>query len=254
MMNKMAVMMTMTDKIENTQKRPLLAWIIITIVSFFSGIYAMAYFDLNSFHGGLFMVSLLFFVTGIVCIFIFYRRYVALDHAIKNHDIIAQWKYSRKDWADFLEWEYVFRKKENKQKFWLLTAVTVSIMVVFILVIPEAKLEMFFVLLGLLAFYLVLAFFLPSIIQHLRASKDASVLIIDKGVLFNRSYHTWDFPLSKLEKVKLMEKPSIHIRLVYGFFDRLGPRSYTLNIPVPRGRKADASKVIKRLLEKNKKR
>jgi len=60
-------------------------------------------------------------------------------------------------------------------------------------------------------------------------------LILHKGVLLNKQFHSWDFPMSKLASASHEKKPFEHLEIVYDFFDRTGPRSYTINIPIPEG-------------------
>ena len=68
--------------------------------------------------------------------------------------------------------------------------------------------------------------------------------MLEKGVLLNKEFHTWDFPLSKFYSAEFQEEPYKHIEIIYEFIDRTGPRSYTVNVPIPENNKDDIEKII----------
>jgi hypothetical protein len=121
-----------------------------------------------------------------------------------------------------------------------------------IFVEEEAKLAMFLVMLGLILLYAMAAFIVPWLLRKLRKSEDVTVLILPKGVLLHKQFHSWDFPMSKLASATYEKKPFQHLEIVYDFVDRTGPRSYTINIPIPDGvNEQKAQSVIEDLKRSN---
>lgn len=201
-------------------------------------------------------ILFLSFFLGIVCLVctvIFLKRSREIDHALKDQSYIVQWDYTAETWKAFMEKEDVFRTGERKVAFIFLTAITVIIFMMFVIFVEEeAKLAMFLVMLGLILVYAMAAFIVPWMIRKLRKSEEVTVLILPKGVLLHKQFHSWDFPLSKLASACYEKKPFQHLEIVYDFVDRTGPRSYTINIPVPDGiNEQKAQSVIEDLKQSN---
>ena len=122
----------------------------------------------------------------------------------------------------------------------------------FVIFAEEAKLAMFLVMLALILLYAMAAFIVPWLLRKVRKNEDATVLILPKGVLLNKQFHSWDFPLSKLASASYEKKPFEHLEIVYNFVDRTGPRSYTINVPIPDGvNEQKAQSVIDDLKQSN---
>jgi hypothetical protein len=163
---------------------------------------------------------------------IFKKRAKNIDNAISNSEIIAEWDIDKKEWETFKNHESLIRKSEKKAAFLILTMITIIVFVPFIIVIPEAKLVMACVGLFLIFFYSVLAFFIPFVFSKFVRYSDVKIVIMRKGVLIDNQYHTWDFPFSRLKKASVLKKPFNHISIIYSFFDRLGPRTYNIVLPI----------------------
>ena len=161
----------------------------------------------------------------------------AIDAAIKNNEKLGLFSYSKGEWQKYLKAEYELRCRQKKGTFSLLSVITIPIFVIFIIFIDEGRLAMFLVMLGLIALYAFMAFIVPLISFSLRNKGSGEILVLEKGIMIGKTFHTWDFPMSKLSSVKKKKKPFMHFEVVYDFYDRLGPRSYTLWLPFPKDEK-----------------
>ncbi len=236
--------------IENRQKKIYKACIGLSIIFFVSIIFFINFFSqLRDIAGAGLMLSLLFFFTSLICILIFKKRSDALDYAIKNRKFITKWSFSKKEWQKFQKIDFLKKKIENAAKFKALSAITLIIFIVFIFMIDEAKLEMAIVMISLIIFYYLLAFIFPLIIFSVKKNQDTEILFMNKGVLINKVYHTWNFPFSKLRNIQLKKDPIYYLEISYSFVDRLGPREYNLRLPIPNKKKAQ--KIIKDLKKSN---
>src|SRR6056297_1075937 len=237
---------------KNRQKTLYRVFLVLTLVFSTTTVYFMYAFDaLGDIAGAGFMVSLLLALTFFICIFIFRKRSRVVEYALNKGSFIARWQYSEQEWEDYLRQEYGYRKERNKGIFIFLSIITVVIFMFFVLFVEEAKLAMFLVMLGLVAMYGLVAFIIPFLIYHFHKQHTAEVMIMEKSILIDKQFHTWDFPLSKFSSADVDTVPYPHISVVYEFIDRTGPRSYTVNIPVPEGENAHG--VVEQLKKANKK-
>ena len=223
--------------IKNRQKRIYQVFLALTVIFTVLIFVVIGFFD--SFGDSAPPILFLSFFLGIVCLvctIIFLKRSREIDHALKDQSYIVQWDYTAGTWKAFMEKEDDFRTGERKVAFVFLTVITVIIFMMFVIFVEEeAKLAMFLVMLGLILLYAMAAFIVPWFIRKLRKPEDVSVLILPRGVLLNKQFHSWDFPLSKLASASYEKKPFQHLEIVYDFVDRTGPRSYTINVPIPDG-------------------
>jgi len=198
------------------------------------------------------LLSFFLGIVGLICTVIFYKRSKEIEHALEDESYIAEWHYSAEKWEAFMNREDEFRTGQRKIAFVFLSVITVIIFMMFVIFAEEAKLAMFLVMLGLIVVYAMAAFIVPYLVRRFRKSEDVTVLILHKGVLLNKQFHSWDFPLSKLASVSYEKKNFEHLEIVYDFFDRTGPRSYTINIPIPEGEdEKSAQSVIEKLRNSN---
>ena len=198
------------------------------------------------------LLSIFLSIVSFILIFLFKKRAEAIDKAIKNKNYIARWHFSKDEWEKFLNVEYSYRAAEKKGLFFFLGAITLIIFTAFIIFIPEGRLFMFVVMVTLILLYAFMAFLLPLIRYAVHRKSDAEVLILEKGVLLDGQFHTWDDPGSEFSSAIMGDKPYPHFQVVYSFTDRIGKRAYTVIVPIPEF--ADGKEILNRLLAANQKR
>lgn len=220
--------------IKNNQKRIFYFTITFSLIFFITFIYSIINFNkLNDYGGLILMFSLLLFLTSFVFIFIIKKRSNVIDKAIKKNEYLAKWFYSKKEWLNYLSEEYKIKLIEKKLYFWIISFIMIIVFGIFILFIKDARKIMFFILIGFLLLFYILSRFVPWIDYHYKKKQKPYALLLEKGVYIAGHFHTWDFPLSKLTGKKIRKKPIKHILISYEFFDRLGPRFYSLMVPIP---------------------
>ena len=231
-------------KIRNPQRVALARWIFADIFFIILGLHSYTTFDINSYDGLFIMVSLLVVLTSLFFIRTTMKNVKVLDEAINRKKMIVHWKYTNEEWLDYLSHEEDYRSDMGISVAIVLSVITAIIFIPFILFISEGKFFMFMVMLGLYVLYFFMGFVFPSILFYFKRKSVGEVILLEKGVLLNKEFHTWDFPLSKFNSANFEENPYSHLEITYDFFDRTGPRSYTVNVPVPKNNEKDIKGII----------
>lgn len=219
---------------KNTQKRNVNVCIILVLVFLFTGILCASMFgSWGGFAGMGILLSIAGGITSFACIFIFKKRSDSFEEALKNKSSLGHFIYSQKEWAEYTKQDTLMRNQEKMFIFIVLSAITIPIFLIFIVFVDEAQFAMFFMMCGLIGLYAIMAFIVPKIICVLRNTKGAEIMILDKAIILDGEFHTWDFPLSKISSIREKKKPFPHMQVSYDFVDRLGPRSYVFRVPFP---------------------
>jgi len=218
-------------EMENTQtsisKR---AWYAAGLFAF---IILTAFTEIWEIHPAVTTISFFFLIVSVVVAVIFRSREKKLQNLISGKDLIASWQWNEEQKKQYTQ--YLFRREKNKNLVILMSITFIAIIVfgIFIAVIDEGKLFMLFVLLGLILFLSLVAFSMPIYYRYKNAKGDGMVLLGKKYAYINGYFHNWDFPLSGIKKVKIIQEPFYGIRLTYYYTDRTFRHSETLIIPAP---------------------
>lgn len=234
-------------KIKNPQRSVLYRWLCIDLIFIILGIKSSLYFDINPFDGMILMVGITVILTSLFFIKLTLKNIKLIDDAIKHKKRIVHWQYTKEEWSEYISHEKSYRTTEGKLIAFVLSGITLIIFVPFILIIEEAKLSLFFVLLGLLGLYFFMGFVVPHIVFYFRKNTTGEVLVLEKGVLLNKQFHTWDFPLSKFNSAYFEKTPYPHLSISYDFVDRTGPRDYVIHIPIPKNNTTNIKSIVKQL-------
>jgi hypothetical protein len=226
--------------IKNNQKTIFYISILFTILFITNLIYSIKNFTrLDPYSGLIMSISILFGLTSLVMTFIFKKRSDVLEKAIKKNIFLAKWDYTTKEWDSFLKEELRTRLLENRLYFIIITVISTLVFGIFILIINKERLSMFYAYLSLILLIFIISNMFPYLDNLFKKKQSKQILILAKGIFIAGHYHTWDFPLSKLRFVKIKTKPFNHLFINYNFFDRLGPRDYSLIIPIPNNESKD---------------
>lgn len=231
-------------KIKNPQRVTLFRWIYAALFFTALGLHSYITFDINSFDGLFIMASITIVLTSLFFIKTTMKNVKALDAAINQKKMIVHWKYTNEEWWNYLSHEEDFRTGTGTIMAIFLSLITAIIFLPIALFAPEGNLFMFMVMLGLFGLYFFMGYVFPSILFYFKRKSMGEVILLEKGVLLNKEFHTWDFPLSKFYSAEFQKEPYNHIEIVYEFIDRTGPRSYTVNVPIPENNKDDIEKII----------
>lgn len=196
-------------------------------------IIVLAFMDLEylPIHPSIVMISIFFFIASLVIGLMFRSREKKLQSLITGENLLASWALNKEQKEQYVNYLFEHEKGKNFAILLVITVVAVVVFGLFILIIDEGKLAMFFVLIALLSILSFFAFVMPSYYKYQNSKNDGIVLIGAKYAYINGYFHNWDFVLSGLSKVKVMKTPFYGINLVYYYTDRTLKNSEELFIP-----------------------
>ena len=229
--------------IKNPQRTVLKRWLFILILFTFLFIKSFIDFDINSFDGMIILISLVIIPTSLFFIWTTNKNIQNLDEAINRGKMIAHWKYSKKEWVAYLNFERSYRKDQGTMIAILLTVFTAIVFIPFAIFVQEFF--MIIIMLGLFGMYWFMGLIFPKIMFQIRKRNIGEVLLLEKGLMIGKQFHTWDFPLSKFKEAIHVKKDYEHLEVAYDFVDRTGPRTYVVNVPIPKNNVNEIEEVIK---------
>lgn len=209
---------------------------------FFIIIIVLAFSDLDflPIHPAVVMISIFFLMASLITGYMFRSRENKLQNLISGEQLLAEWRLSTEQKKEYAH--YLFKQKVGKNMFILFSIVSIAIVVfgIFILVIDEGKFAMFMVFIGLIVFLSFFAFGMPFYYKMKNINGNGQILIGAKYAYINGYFHNWDFPLSGLSKVKIINEPFYGINLTYYYIDLTLKHSEELIIPANKDIDLDA--------------
>jgi hypothetical protein len=184
-------------------------------------------------------------ITSLVVFFIFKSRSNKMKSLITGEKVIAAWQMNDELKNQYINHLYEHESAKNKGIFFLTSILIIVIFGIFILFIDEGKGAMAMVMLALIGLIGFFAFVMPKYYKSKNAQADGKVLIGEKFAYINGFFHNWDFPLSGIRKVKIIEEPFHGLYLQYYYTDRTFTNTEELNIPVPQ--EIDLKEVVLKL-------
>ncbi len=180
-------------------------------------------------------ISFFLFLVSISLALLFRSREKKLEKLITGESLLAHWYLTPEQKKLYVN--YLFKQEVGKNRIILFSISFIAIIVfsVFILVIDEGKWAMFLVLVGLILFLSLFAFGMPYYYRYKNNKADANILIGAKYAYINGFFHNWDFPLSGLSKIRIIEEPFYGINLTYYYTDRTFKHREELIIPADKG-------------------
>ena len=196
-------------------------------------------------------ISFFFFLLSVITALMFRGRAKKLQSLITGDSLLAEWTLSPSQKENYINYFFEQEKSTNKGILTVIAVIGAVIFGIFILVIDEGKLFMFLVYIGLIIFLSFFAFGMPYYYKIKKIKADGRILIGAKYAYINGFFHNWDYILSGLKKVKIIEKPFYGIQLVYYYTDRTF--SHTEEIFIPANKEDDLEELIAVLKQKNSK-
>lgn len=220
-----------TIKLQNNQTSIVKkSWI---AAGFFAFIVVLAIMDLDSLpiHPAIVMLSIFFCLSAVVIGFMFRSREKKLQSLISGEKLLAAWTLSDFEKQNYVNFLFENEKSKNRGLLMVISVISVVVFGVFILIIDEGKLAMFFVLIGLIVFLSFFAFGLPFYYRNRNLKNDGKILIGKNFAYINGFFHNWDFPLSGIKKAKIIKQPFYGLYIKYYYTDRTLTNTEELNIP-----------------------
>ena len=220
------------------------------VAIFFGLIILGAITEILTIHPAVFMLSIFFMICAIVVGLMFKSRESKLETLISGDNLLSQWTLSPEQKKKYVDYQFQQRFGMNILMLLVIGVIAVVVFGLFILMIDEGKLFMFFVLLGLIAFLALFAFGTPYYYKFTNSKGDGKILIGAKYAYINGYFHNWDFVMSGLRKVKVIKDPFYGISLEYYYTDRT--YQHTESIFIPANEDIDVKYLITQLIELNK--
>ena len=220
-----------TIKLQNNQTSIVKkSWI---AAGFFAFIVVLAIMDLVSLpiHPAIVMLSIFFCLSAVIIGFMFRSREKKLQSLISGEKLLAAWTLSDFEKQNYVNFLFENEKSKNRGLLMVISVISVVVFGVFILIIDEGKLAMFFVLIGLIVFLSFFAFGLPFYYRNRNLKNDGKILIGKNFAYINGFFHNWDFPLSGIKKAKIIKQPFYGLYIKYYYTDRTLTNTEELNIP-----------------------
>ena len=191
-------------------------------------------FDVLPIHPAMAIISLFFLMLAIIIAVMFRSREKKLQSLITGENLLASWTLNDTEKEAYVKYLFKHEKGKNWAVLMVISVISIIIFGVFIVVIDEGKLAMFFVLIGLLVFVSIFAFGMPFYYKYQNSKNDGNILIGAKFAYINGYFHNWDFPLSGIKKASIIDQPFYGLYIQYYYTDRTFTNTEELNIPAPK--------------------
>jgi len=219
--------------IKNSQRK---AVVISSLISLFTALLVILTFIDGSYIYQIYalrFIGIFVLISGIIVSFVFNSRAKKLDKLINGENIVASWQLNEKQKEDFVSLLYQNEQAKNKSLFILTTVLIIVIFGAFALLMDEGGIAMFAIMIILIIFLAVFAFGMPAY-YRVKNNKGEGLVLIGKNYAYlNGFFHNWDFPMSGIQKIKLIEKPFRGIYIQYYYYDRTLKHTEELTIPAP---------------------
>jgi uncharacterized Zn finger protein (UPF0148 family) len=206
------------------------------VAAFFALIVILAFMDTEALpiHPAIVMISIFLCISALIVGYMFRQREKKLQTLISGEAVLASWTLNQKEKLAYVNTLHTHETSKNKAMFTVITIFMVVIFGAFILFMEEGKGFMTLMMLGIIGFVALFAFGMPGYYKRKNMKGDGQVLIGDKFAYINGFFHNWDFPLSGINKVKIMDQPFYGLYLEYYYTDRTLTNTETIQIPAPR--------------------
>jgi hypothetical protein len=193
-------------------------------------------------------------LCGAIGLILYAIQAARLNAMICGRDRLVHWTYERFEWQQFVDWEFQRQKSMNTGQLILISGVILVIGAVLLLVErSQAAMMVFLFLAGLILFIWFGVFLLSRSSYHRYQTRGGEVYIGTSGLYINGAVHTWKFPGSRLEAVKIVDQPFDMLRFSYSYLVVAGRSLFTFRqladvyVPVPKGKEEEAGHIASRV-------
>ena len=220
-------------KVKNSQRKPVTISLLIALISVVLVIMSLSE---NSPLSGMYAITLVGIFVAIAALItavVFRSRAKKLDTLISGENVIASWSLSEEQKTAYVNTLFRTEQAKNKAILIITTILIVLIFGAFIVFIEEGKAAMLVVMLALIVTISAFALGMPRYYRSKNLRGDGVVLLGKKFAYINGFFHNWDFPLSGIQKVKMIDQPFHGLFIQYYYYDRTLKNTEELNIPAP---------------------
>ena len=197
------------------------------------------------------MISFFVVLISLIIAWMFRGRSKKLQTLISGENLLASWIMSASQKKRYIDYLYNQQKGQNMAILASIAVIAVVVFGVFILFIDDGKLAMIGVMIGTILFLALFAFGMPLYYRFSNQKGDGQVLLGAKYAYINGYFHNWDYPLSGLSKIKIIQEPFYGIDLSYYYTDRT--LKHQEEILIPANEELDLTSLVQTMKKLNKK-
>jgi hypothetical protein len=205
--------------------------------------------DMMAGGGALIFIGLFVVIMGVVVWAIYRKRAAILDEMIQGKNRIAAWYYDSQMWRDYTEREKAERGAQNKATF-IIIIVFMVIVCVGMLVATGFDEASIIVTIGMLGFAIFLGIIAALTVwlpyRRRAALSGGRVLFSSKSIWVEGDFYEWSSIGMRLEGIEYEADENLLI-VAISAPNRTGRITQIVRLPVPKGEKATAQKIIHRL-------
>ncbi len=215
-------------------------------------IFVPSIIGLDGFDGGFAVSFISFFLAitfGVATGFV-YNQAIKLNDILSGKNLLAHWTYTPTQWSSYSKKECGIEMQQKMGLFLVVTAFALFFGILFWVFDSEAGIYVFATMLGLIG--LIAFTWRFTTWQNYRQNISSSAVeayISKDAVYMNHRLYCWRAPLTHFDKATLENKRGVDLvtfRFTV-FSGRTGPQTYTVRVPVPEGRIAEAEEVIRQV-------
>lgn len=235
----------------NPDKRAAAAWTGVAVAAAV-GMFLPFWAGIDPMNGGFAAATVALFVLilGVVAAVIYARRGARLERLVSGENLIAHWTYTPEEWRGYVEADYAAEKEEKTALFKLVVVIALVVGLGFLLFTrDEAGLITFGVILCVIVLLAFVAFAVPRMKRRRQIRSGAEAYLSLTGAYVGGIYHDWAMLGASLEGAGIEDDPAPMVVVQYGAPTRAGIQTYTLRVPIPAGKRAEAEGWVARLAE-----
>jgi hypothetical protein len=195
-------------------------------------------------------VAIFVAISAALVAWFFWQRAKTLDEIYAGKDLLAHWRYQPDEWQSYIDVE---RQEQTRQNTWLL--VVMAVWAFFFgglcwVTDREAGRLVFYIMLGLVLLLGMVAFGLPRLRYQRQRRGPGEAWITPKTIYIGGVLVRWDFWGTRLESVQWIAPQGnglASLAFKVSFPSRAGRQTQMVRVPVPRGREAEARKIIEQI-------
>jgi hypothetical protein len=196
------------------------------------------------------LLSIFLTVSSLVCGMIFTHRARKMARLLSGEEVLASWILDDAMRRTFAQVQNQESQAKNSAVILLIGAFFLVITILFLFFLKaDERLGFFGIMAGLFLVVFIASRFFPWYYHRRNLQGDGQILLGGKYAYINGYLHNWDFPLSGLKRVKVINTPFYGLQLTYYTTDRTFRHDHELKIPAPES--VDLDKVAARLRKEN---
>lgn len=189
-------------------------------------------------------------ISSYVVVKIFSKRSLKMRDLKSGRKLLAHTELDGKLLQQYAKTLHESAREKNKALIWIMGGLFTIISIPFLFFLKKDEMFGFVGILGSIFLVIFIASkFFPWYYYRKNLNGDRQILIGEKYAYINGYFHNWDFPLSGLTEVKIINNPFHGIQLTYYYTDRTFRNAHEIKLPVPDN--FDSKSIIENLKKAN---